>query len=89
MKVYLVEGEWGEYSDHSEWHVATYSTKELAEKHKELALEWIKQEGEQWGVLRKENPYDKGGWASTYKDTEYHIYEMEVLDAVESADPVT
>ena len=39
MKVYIVMGSCGEYSDRTEWAVAWYSDEKIAEKHGDLAAE--------------------------------------------------
>lgn len=36
MKIWIVEGSTGEYSDHTEWPVCTFKTEELAKEMVEL-----------------------------------------------------
>lgn len=40
--VYVIEGKWCEWSDHMEWHVASYTTKEQADKHLKRLKENLK-----------------------------------------------
>ena len=70
MKIYLVTGEMGEYSDRMEWLVCAYASRELAEKHMRAANAWIedtKSKYDDWfdfrnAVREKEtsSPYDPG-----------------------------
>lgn len=41
-RIYLLVGDTGEYSDHTQWNVAAYTTREQAELHRQRLLEVIK-----------------------------------------------
>lgn len=47
-KVYMVMGCTGEYSDHIEWPVCAYTSRELADKHADLAMEWAHKNKQQF-----------------------------------------
>lgn len=71
-KIYLVCGSKGEHEDFSEWRVAAYAQRELAEKHCNLAQEdflRVRQEANACANIRErsaiKNRFDEencGGW---------------------------
>lgn len=41
MKLYIVHGSTGEYSDHRSWTVAAYKDEAMAQAHVKAALDWV------------------------------------------------
>ncbi len=72
--IYLVEGSTGEYSDHTQWAVAAYLDREMAELHARLANE----------ASAEKNYLDP---EDNYKTTSYKL-RQEVMEQVKkSYDP--
>lgn len=89
MKIYIVHGETGEYSDRSDWNVCAYKNEEDAKIHvvkaSEVARElYAKYQNDfmNWydddGVI-KTNPYDKR-FSMDYTGTNYGYSEVELHD---------
>lgn len=83
MKIYLVVGTTGEYSDRSTWYVCAYPNKKDAEKHADEAKLWDHQHGEEWeNTLRSErlqNPLDPY-YDRDYTGTDYYVNECELKE---------
>lgn len=84
MKIYVVFGVTGEYSDRKEWPVVSYRDEQLAQDHVVRATERAKE----WEAIRKEN-YDSPptGWnqydesmVCDYTGTSYFYHTIELLD---------
>ena len=84
-QIWVVYGQTGEYSDHSEWTVAAYTTEEEANKHARLATEWYKAAGAT--ELRRDyegkskNPHDPF-MRVDYTGTEWGVYPCILREAV-------
>lgn len=76
MDIHLVVGETGEYSDHTEWFVAAYPNKTVAEEHAKLATEHV--ERVKNGC---ENPYDKSCEVD-YSGTSYYVATVPLIKNV-------
>jgi cytochrome c len=79
-KIYLVVGETGEYSDHTQWNVAAYVDKEAAEQHKRLAQDFLETADSPYADIK--SPYDnyKYLWS---KGTKYYVEEIAVVRHVD------
>jgi hypothetical protein len=42
MNIFILMGETGEYSDHTTWFVAAYTTREMAELHQKQLMDIVK-----------------------------------------------
>jgi hypothetical protein len=78
--VFVVVGSTGEYSDHMEWNIAAYITKEEAEQHRDLANEFAKgKEKLDWREQEKlKNPYDPD-MKIDYTGTRYYVNEVKLF----------
>lgn len=81
MKIYLVIGQTGDYSDRREWIICGYNKKEDADKHVELA----QQEHNRWYSSARfrfpdenANPYDP----DMSDHTEYKVIPVNIFDTV-------
>jgi hypothetical protein len=88
MKVYIVMGTTGEYSDRSEWPVCGYQDKALATQHADQATLWIvrmrgpngRMKDVDWEKdlsLRGKSPWDKNIQID-YTGTDYYVIEVEM-----------
>jgi len=81
MKIYVIFGATGEYSDRDEWIIKAYKNKEMAKSHllnadkraKEL---FKKYEDEPWNC-KEENIYDPA-FRMYYTGTQYYILQCEI-----------
>lgn len=76
--VFLVTGETGEYSDHSEWTVAAYITRKEAQKHVDLCEKWYNDEdalSKRYNTPRLNCPYDPD-FMCDYTGTTWRIHEI-------------
>lgn len=95
-KIYLVCGQYGEYSDRREWTVAAYASEMLAREHVEQAGAYLREmrarhEFFGWDLsyqeaekLKTENPFDHNGEysiGSSY-ETDYWVEEVAVRNSV-------
>lgn len=84
MKIYIVKGSTGEYSDNQEWLVAWYKEERLARKHCELAdkeakVIYIDCESKlisYWNIPSGSNKYDPN-MMTNYTGTNYSVEEVE------------
>lgn len=89
MKIFIVEGSTGEYSDHDEWPVAAYKDEELAKEHVRLADEeyrvWLGgRDPYSLGYLERQevvNSYDPE-MRMDYTGLSYSYYTVELRDAL-------
>lgn len=93
--LYVVMGSYGEYSDRSEWLVAAYANRELAEKHvlavTQALLLWFETD-EDWRELRvrvngdghcASQPLDRArGFAGHDYAQRYWLGEVQLLEEV-------
>ncbi len=82
MKIYIVEGSTGEYSDRSEWVVCAFRSKEKAEELASKATLRAKElQGENW---RYQSTEDRGinefdlEMNMDYTGTDYYVIETEL-----------
>lgn len=95
-KIYLVRGQYGEYSDRREWVVAAYTDEVLAREHVEQAGAYLREICARYGDriwelsydecdrLKAENPFDPNGNYSiggSY-DVDYWLEETTVRSSV-------
>jgi hypothetical protein len=85
LKIYIVGGQTGHYSDHSEWVVKAFRTRRVAEKYaaaaeavaKEIFQRCESGELERWEIdYGKLNQYDPKG-VMDYTGTSYYVQEVE------------
>lgn len=81
MKIYVVEGATGEYSDHREWPVKAYVSEDKAKQHVVKATqrgnEIFAQSGSKYGPHEGENEYDPN-MRIDYTGVRYNYYEVEL-----------
>lgn len=89
MKIYVVIGVTGEYSDRTEWLVVAYKTKSLAKEHvikaTEFARKWeVQVESEDkfsYQIWKKEeNPLDPIAPYMDYTGISYYYEEVNLID---------
>ena len=85
MKIYIVHGTTGEYSDRTEWIVCAYPSKVDAQAHVMCAQRHCPPEKEAYrsyvdGGERLKNPYDPH-FRMDYTGTYYYLTETELLDS--------
>jgi hypothetical protein len=97
MKICLVMGTTGEYSDRTEWVVAAFISRAMAHQYAEKANQWcIENNVSMNGTKPKDlnrnfdhhavNPYDKV-FSYSYTGTDYFVVEnINVLDALDGVD---
>jgi hypothetical protein len=85
MKIFIVGGQCGEYSDHREWPIVAYTTRENADKHKMLAQLWAYENGDRAYDQELANPYDSEQFF--HRDTEYYVMEIELRTEVPQVNP--
>lgn len=76
--VYVVYGSTGEYSDHTEWTIAVYTTEEQAKDHAARATKWVKENIDYYDSdydKSKTNPYDPSCRVG-YTGTEYDVLKV-------------
>ncbi len=90
MRVFIVEGSTGEYSDHIEWQIAAYLDESLAQEHVRLADEAYRV----WLAGRKPisidyddvtflfSPYDVNMLRMGYNGLQYRYYPVELCEAL-------
>jgi len=88
MKVYIVFGTTGEYSDRQEWPVCGYKERVRADKHADEAMIWahlLKEKVDDEGKTVFENrdnlvsPYDED-IRMDYTGTDYYVLEVDIVD---------
>ena len=84
MKLYLVIGHTGEYSDRQQWVVCAYLDENKAKHHAEKAgeyarIEFEKLESKYRGDLIPENPWD-AKMMIDYTGTSYKLETTELID---------
>lgn len=82
QKIWVVYGETGEYSDHSEWTVAAYTSEADAKAHADAATKWYGENGGKelrryLGTPAQANPHDPS-MQIDYTGTEWNIYPVEL-----------
>lgn len=87
MKIYIVYGETGEYSDRRDWPVLAYTDEALAEAHVLMCEEWLRVQRCHYGsspVLDYTerdalvNPHDvSGAFSVDYTGTRYFVVNVE------------
>ncbi len=86
-KIFIVEGNTGEYSDHQDWAVAAYLDEDLAKQHVELASvrarELYAEYDKNWeptsydDIPEGANQYDPR-MRTDYTGVRYHYYDVEI-----------
>ena len=90
-KIFVVQGSTGEYSDRTEWNVAAYAAKEMAERHVLLVQQWLADEikgRDYWSMnwdereaLTQRNPYDSH-MSFDYSGTSYWVAEVDFRNTI-------
>jgi hypothetical protein len=78
MKIYIVRGQTGEYSDQQEWIVCAYTDEQTAETHvveAQAEATNIFKEGDRWNP--RKNPFDPF-MRVDYTGTKYWVEECEL-----------
>ena len=93
MKIYVITGTTGEYSDRSEWLVTAYTKEDDAKKHVEEATKYA----EAWHALTWEqrdgknektaNPMDPC-FSHDYTGTEYYYTEVDLQKKFKAPEPL-
>lgn len=84
VKVYVVFGQTGEYSDHSSWPVRGFLTREKAEDFDFMATKWARgwmerhENNRYRQEARDDRPAHDPGFRSDYTGTDYYTIEVEV-----------
>jgi hypothetical protein len=83
MKIYIVTGSTGEYSDWTEWDVKAFQEEKAAACYTELLNDWCKaygyQDNKEHVFFETEpNPYDNN--FSCYGQTYYTYHELELVE---------
>lgn len=90
MKIYLVMGETGQHEDRHEWTVAAYKKKETAERHAELAQQFLidtnAKENGGFGWKKIATPYDPQANCD-YTGTTYGVVEVDLLEKIPKGNP--
>ena len=87
MKIHIVEGHTGEYSDHRDWPIAAYYSEEKAKQHVVLATEAANElysKHDDYGDIDdsdEKNPYDPD-MKTDYTGTRYNYYSVEIKDSI-------
>lgn len=79
-KIYVVTGETGDFSDHTQWNVAAYVDKEAAEQHARLAKEFIVKAKRPLSEVK--SPYDSA-MDTLYILPKYYVEEIEIVRHVD------
>jgi hypothetical protein len=81
VKIYIVYGTTGEYSDRSDWIVCAYENKKFAEDHvskaMHRAMEISKKRMSLFDLAGEKNEFDPG-MKMDYTGTEYTVLETEL-----------
>jgi hypothetical protein len=78
MKIYIVEGSTGEYSDRQDWIVCAYQSKEKAEEHADKAEHRAKEMlPKRYSNFEGQNEFDPH-MRMDYTGTEYYVIETEL-----------
>jgi hypothetical protein len=87
VKIYVVMGSTGEYSDHSTWTVCAYQDKQRAEEHADLAMMEARKIREHDDYFNSEdkNIYDPK-MQMQYTGTDYYTIDVDLLDAIPGID---
>lgn len=86
-EIWIVFGSTGEYSDYSEWTVAAYVSKELAEAHCAKCRRWYEDHGGQelreliWQSNAEKNPYDEQ-MRVAYPVTTWGVFSVTLRDTL-------
>lgn len=82
MRVFIVFGQTGEYSDRTDWPVRGFMTREKAEAFEFEATKWAKgftdSRGKFYAVRDEEKPAHDPGFRHDYTGTDYYTIEVEV-----------
>lgn len=82
MKVFIVFGQTGEYSDHSNWAVKGFVDKTRAEAFELAATKWAHEAKSRVGryePIKEPSPYDPK-FRCDYTGTDYFTVEVEIED---------
>lgn len=90
MKIYIVQGTTGEYSDRTDWIVCAFKDKKAADQRARKAMqrgkeiekekEALRSQGEEYWEFKEDgkNEFD-AKFMMDYTGTEYHVEETELL----------
>lgn len=83
MKIYIVGGTTGEYSDRSDWNVCAYKNEDRAEEHVRKAMLRAKELQGEYGrysaIPKGSNEFDPD-MQMDYTGTEYYFATVELID---------
>jgi len=83
MKIWIVEGTTGEYSDRDDWVVCAYTSQEKAENHASKAMRRAKEIQKdrltRYSAPKSSNEFDPK-MRMDYTGTEYYVIECELKD---------
>lgn len=79
--IYIVMGTTGEFSDRSEWLVAAYASKEMAERHALLCAQWVEQnvnrtDSAKFYAKDHANPYDPNMRVDFYTGVDWFVQSV-------------
>jgi len=82
MKIYIVNGSCGEYSDRQEWQICAYESEHLAKSHVEGAEDFTRRHAidphEEREDKKPPNPYDPKGYYDHWDTPRYWYCEIEL-----------
>lgn len=85
IKIWLVTGSTGEYSDRMEWTVCAYFSEKLAKEHAENAQAKANLLRQQylhpWDIPKGANEFDPTSFSMDYTGTRYEWSMVELADA--------
>lgn len=88
-RIFLVQGNCGEYSDYREWVICAYHDEAKAKDHARLAKEWREQkityEMPYDERAKLKNPYDPDDYYGVHQDTDWTAYGVEIRGALPKA----
>ncbi len=87
MKLFIVHGATGEYSDRGEWTVAAYADEAMAKAHIDAAGEWYRANNcfEARYDATFNNPFDPD-MSVDYTGTHWYLGTVELRDALPTVD---
>lgn len=84
-KMWVVEGDCGAYSDHTQWAVCAFVDEKDANAYARLceegARDAVKRKGSGWNVQMGDNQYDPQGLCDS-DGTRYTVYMLEVHNSI-------
>lgn len=90
VKIFIVVGSTGEYSDRYQWNVGAYYSEKAARDHADMASEeaWRlhkSRSSKHSSIEEGANKYDLK-MTMSYTGADYYVHEAEILDAIPGVD---